>query len=135
MAYSSGMLKKRIRIARRAEEQGSTFGKSGQPKYQWLGWFWAAETWNKGAKSLQEGALDAYDTVMFRMRFNADVDRWCLVWFNGKFYQINNLQEDKQDNQLQILATEMPNQSVTIVEPYSGSGISGGSRNTQIIGA
>lgn len=135
MAYSSGMLNKRIRIARRAEEQGSTFGKSGQPKYQWLGWFWAAETWNKGAKSLQEGALDAYDTVMFRMRFNADVDRWCLVWFNGKFYQINNLQEDKQDNQLQILATEMPNQSVTIVEPYSGSGITGGSSNTQIIGA
>ena len=135
MAYSSGMLNKRIRIARRAEEQGSTFGKSGQPKYQWLGWFWAAETWNKGAKSLQEGALDAYDTVMFRMRFNADVDRWCLVWFNGKFYQINNLQEDKQDNQLQILATEMPNQSVTIVEPYSGSGITGGSSNTKIIGA
>ena len=117
MAYSSGMLNKRIRIARRAEEQGSTFGKSGQPKYEWLGWFWAAESFSKGVKALREGALDAYDTVMFRLRFTPCIDRWCLIWYNGKFYQIQSLNEDAQQNQIQITAVEMPNQSVTIVEP------------------
>ena len=136
MSYSTGMLNKRIRIAKRAEDQGNSFGKSGQPKYEWLGWFWASETWNKGAKSLQQGALDAYDTVMFRMRYCKDIDRWCLVWFGGKFYQINNLQEDHQGNQLQMLTTEMANQNVTIVEPESdGAIIGGGSRSPQIIGA
>ena len=67
MSYSTGMLNKRIQIYQRAEEQGSTFGKSGQPKYQLLGDFWANETFSKGVKALHEGALDAYDTVMFHI--------------------------------------------------------------------
>ena len=117
MAYSSGMLNKRIRIAKRAEEQGSSFGKSGQPQYSWLGWFWAAESFSKGVKALQEGALDAYDTVMFRMRYTPCIDRWCLIWYNGRFYQIQSLNEDAQANQIQITAVEMPNQAVNIVEP------------------
>lgn len=117
MAYSSGMLNKQIRIAKRAEEQGSTFGKSGQPKYQWLGWFWANESFSKGVKALQEGALDAYDTVMFRMRYTPCIDRWCLIWYNGRFYKIESLNESAQQNQIQITAVEMSNQAVTIVEP------------------
>ena len=118
MAYSSGMLNKRIRIAKRAEEQGRSFGKSGQPQYTWLGWFWAAESFSKGVKALQEGALDAYDTVMFRLRYTPCIDRWCLIWYNGRFYQIQSLNEDAQQNQIQITAIEMPNQqAVTIVEP------------------
>ena len=54
MSYSTGMLNKRIQIYQRAEEQGSTFGKSGQPKYQLLGPFWANETFSKGVKALHE---------------------------------------------------------------------------------
>ena len=117
MSYSTGMLNKRIRIARRTEEQGSTFGKSGQPKYQLLGDFWANETFSKGVKALHEGALDAYDTVMFRLRWHGCIDRWCLIWYEGKFYQIQSFNADRQQNQIQITAVEMPNQNVTIIEP------------------
>jgi lipocalin len=65
---------------------------------------------------LHEGALDAYDTVMFRMRYNKDVDRWCLIQYNGKWYEIQSLNEDYHDDQLQITAIERANQQVTIVE-------------------
>ena len=66
---------------------------------------------------MQAGVLDAYDTVMFRMRYRSDVDRWCLIQYHGKWYQIQSLNGDYQENQLQITATEMANQNVTIVEP------------------
>ena len=118
MAYSTGMLNKRIRIARRSEQQHTQFGEDGQSLYEWIDWFWAGETWNKGAKSLQNGAIEAYDVVMFRMRWCPCVDRWCLIWYNGKWYKILNLQEDEQANQIQILAQEVPNtESIQIVEP------------------
>lgn len=115
MGYSSGMLNKRIVIAQRATEE-NTFGKSGQPKYRILGEFWAAEDFNRGTKSLREGAFDAYDTVMFRMRYCQAVDRWCLVQYQDKWYQIMSFNADQQRNQIQITATEMANQQVSILQ-------------------
>ena len=121
MSYSTGMLNKRIQIYQRAEEgsdlKGKNFGKSGQPKYQLLGPFWANETFSKGVKALHEGALDTYDTVMFRLRFHACIDRWCLIRYNGTWYQILSFNADEHDNQIQITAQEMPNQNVTILTP------------------
>lgn len=111
------MMNKRILVAKRAAEAQESFGKSGQPKYELIGYFWMAETFNKGVKAMHEGALDAYDTVMFRCRFNRAIDRWCLLKYNGKWYQITSLNEDYRDNQLQMLATELANQQVNIVEP------------------
>ena len=117
MGYSSGMLNKRITIARRKAETADSFGKNGQPKYEILGTYWVSETFNKGVKSLREGSFDAYDTVMFRMRFYRGIDRWCLLKFNGKWYQIQSFNEDYQENQIQMTAIEMANQKVNIVEP------------------
>ena len=119
MAYSSGFTNKRITIARRSADASDSFGKANSPKYEILGEFWSAEDFSKGVKSLREGALDAYDTVMFRMRFNADIDRWCLIKFRGKWYQITSLNEDYQTNQIQITAVELANQQVNIVDPSS----------------
>ena len=116
MAYSTGMLNKRIRIAKRVENQDRQFGEDGQPKYEWLGWFWASEKWNKGAKSLQNGALEAYDVVMFRLRYHECIDRWCVIQYEGRWYQIQSFNENKQDNQIQITATEMAN-APTIIQP------------------
>ena len=117
MAYSAGMLNKRIKIARRVAAEMGAFGKnSAGQKYELLGTFWANETWSKGVKALHEGALDAYDTVMFRMRFTKDVDRWCLIQYNGRWYEIQSLNEDYHDNQLQITAIERANQQVTIID-------------------
>lgn len=134
MAYSSGMLNKRITIAKRADDTTETFGKSGQPKYELLGTFWAAEDFNRGTKSLREGAFDAYDTVMFRMRFQKEVDRWCLIQYRDKWYQIQSFNEDYQNNQIQITAIELANQQVNIVYSPGNSVIDGGSNQTQEIG-
>ena len=108
-------MNKRVTVAKRAPESGTA--KSGQRKYVILGTFWMGETFNKGVKSMREGALDAYDTVMFRCRYNKDIDRWCLLQYRGKWYQITSLNEDYQENQLQITATELANQQVNIFHP------------------
>ena len=140
MAYSTGMMNKRIKIAKRVDSEGGSFGRSsGGQKYTLLGEFWASEKFDKGMKSLREGAVDAYDTVMFRMRYNADIDRWCLIQYHGKWYQIQSFNEDYQTNEIQITAKEMANQNVTIVPPpsnndISDASISGGVTNQTEIG-
>lgn len=135
MAYNTGMMNKRIKVAKRVDSTGGDFGRSSSgQKYTMLGEFWAAENFNKGVKSLREGAVDAYNTVMFRMRYNADIDRWCLIQYKGQWYQIHSLNEDYQTNELQITATEMANQKVTIVYSPSASDISGGSSGSHEIG-
>jgi SPP1 family predicted phage head-tail adaptor len=125
MAYNTGMMNKRIKVAKRVDSEGGSFGRSsGGQKYTLLGEFWASEKFDKGMKSLREGAVDAYNTVMFRMRYNADIDRWCLIQYQGRWYQIQSFNEDYQTNELQITATEMANQKVTIVPQPSNSEIS-----------
>ena len=118
MAYSSGMLNKRIIIATRADDKTSQFGKQGQSRYTILGQFWAAEDFNRGVKSLREGAYDAYDTVMFRLRYHEFIDRWCVIQNDGRWYQIQSFNADKQANQIQITAVEMAN-APTIIQPES----------------
>ena len=113
------MINKRVTVAKRATGTQETFGKAGQPKYEILGTFWMAEDFNRGVKSLREGAFDAYDTVMFRCRYNKDIDRWCLLKYQGKWYQIQSFNESYQENQIQITAIEMASQQVNIV--YSTS--------------
>ena len=117
MAYSTGFLNKRIKIAIRAEQQGSEFGKSGQPKYRILGTFWANAAYLKGIKKIEEGSLDSLVDKIFRMRYNHCVDEWCLVQYQGKWYNLTSCNGDEQKNEMQLTGTLMPNQNVTIVEP------------------
>ena len=109
------MLNNRSVIAKRADDQAQTFGKQGQPRYAIVGEFWAAADFSRGTKALREGAMDAYDTLMFRLRYTDQIDRWCLIQLDGKWYSIQSFHPDKQANQIQITAQEMPNQQVTIV--------------------
>ena len=128
-------MNKRVKVAKRVDSEGGSFGRSsGGQKYTILGEFWAAESFNKGVKSLREGAVDAYDTVMFRMRYHADIDRWCLVQYHGRWYQIQSFNADYQTNEIQITATEMANQQVTIVYSPTNSSISGGNGSSSEIG-
>ena len=122
MAYSSGMLNRRVTVARRVTSENRAFGDGGE-QYEVLGTFWAAEDFSKGLKALREGALDAYDTVMFRMRYQAEIDRWCLIQYRGKWYQILSFNENYEENQIQITAQELANQDVKVREPYSSGGI------------
>ena len=111
-------MKYRVQVAKRDTfTDTDNFGKRSEPKYELLGTFWMGETFNKGVKAMREGALDAYDTVMFRCRYIKQLDRWCLLKFKGKWYQIISFNDDYQDNQIQITATELANKQVNVVEP------------------
>lgn len=132
--YPSGMRHKRVTIARRKDDTSDNFGKKGSPKYEIIGDFWAAEDFNKGSKSLREGMFDAYDIVMFRLNYYPGIDRWCLVKYQGKWYQIQSCNEDQQANKIQITAIEMANQQVNIDYPPSSSEITGGDSQTNEIG-
>ena len=109
MAYSSGMLEYRVQVARRVTDPARTFGDRGATggKYEILGTFNMAENFNKGMKSLREGALDAYDTVMFRMRWNPFVSRDSQLQYEGVTYQIMSFHADKMANTIQITAQEL----------------------------
>ena len=118
MAYSTGMMNKRVTIATRVKQEMGDFGMgSAGLEYQILGTFWAAEDFNRGTKALREGAVDAYDTVMFRMRYNAQIDRWCLIKYHDVWHQIDSFNASYHDNSIQITAREMSNQDVTIITP------------------
>ena len=123
MTYARGLLNKRIKVAKRIAQQMGDFGMaSGGQQYEWLNpegdhAYWGGETWNKGTKALREGAVDAYDVVIFRFDWHAGIDRWCLLQYEGRWYQILSLNGSYQTNEMQITAQEMSIQDVTIVEP------------------
>ena len=107
MTYSTGLLRHRVQILQRVQ-QASEFGsKGGAVTYEPIKTVWAEAKFTKGAKALREGALDAYDTVMFRMRYTNSVNRDNFIGYQGKVYQIMSFNADYQDNIIQITATEI----------------------------
>lgn len=105
MAYSTGLLKHRVKILNKVRPTQGDFGET--TRYAEADEVWADVTWNKGVKALREGALDAYDTVMIRMRYNTIVSRDSRLQYGGLTYQIQSLHADYQDNTIQITATEV----------------------------
>ena len=105
MGYSSNILRWKVAILKKKDPGERAFG--AKTEYEQVACVHANMTWNKGVKSLREGALDAYDTVMFRMRWNNIVDRDCLLECEGVTYQIQSLHADRQENTIQITATEI----------------------------
>ena len=103
MAYTSGLLKYRVTILNKQVATG--FGET--TSYQPAATVWADVTWSKGVKALREGALDAYDTIMVRMRYNTVVNRESRLLIDGVTYQIQSLHADRQENTIQITATEV----------------------------
>lgn len=101
--YEPGMLDHRVTILNKVT--ATEFGET--TDYAPIGTVWASYTWNKGAKSLREGALDAYNTVVFRMLWNDMVNRDSRLFCDGKTYQIQSLNGDRHLNQIQITATEI----------------------------
>lgn len=108
MSYSSGLLKYRIRIARKKQATEGAFGRgSGGTQYVPKAECWASITFVRGIRAMKEGALDAYDTIMIRMRWIAGVNADCIIEYKGKQYAIQSVKEDYQDNILQIVAVEL----------------------------
>ncbi len=105
MAYSTGLLNRRIMILNKVLPTQGEFGDTTQ--YEVKSCVWAQVTWSKGVKALREGALDAYDTIMVRMRYNTVVSRDSRLLIDGLTYQIQSLHRDRQENTIQITATEV----------------------------
>ena len=103
MAYQSGFLHNRVTIKNKVVATG--FGET--TGYQEVGAVWANVSFSKGMKALHEGALDAYDTVIIRMRYNTIVNRDSHLVYDGKEYQIQSFHRDYQENIIQITAQEI----------------------------
>lgn len=105
MGYSAGILRWRVTILKKKDAGEKAFGET--TEYEQVACVHANLTWKKGQKSLNEGALDSIDTVMFRMRWNNIITRDCLLECDGVRYQIQSLHADRQENTIQITATEI----------------------------
>jgi SPP1 family predicted phage head-tail adaptor len=108
MGYSSGMISKQVLVARRKEAEKSAFGlDAGGVKWEAVGEFWASVTFQRGMRQMREGALDSYDVVMVRMRWNEHVSRESILKYDGRWYQIESFNEDYRENIIQMTAREM----------------------------
>ena len=134
--FDSGQRFHRVTILNKVQPQERQFGE--KTGYRRDGSLWATYKFNKGTRALREGALDAYDTVVFQMNFSADVayriTRDSLIECEGKIYQVQSLNSDRRENKIVITATEMTTQVNIIPEPYSDGRISGGSQSSHEIG-
>ena len=105
MGYSTSMLRWMVAILKKKDPGERSFG--AKTEYEQVACVHANMTWKKGQKSLNEGALDSIDTVMFRMRWNNIVTRDCRLQCEGVTYQIQSLHADRRADTIQITATEI----------------------------
>ena len=105
MGYSTSMLRWMVAILKKKDPGERAFG--AKTEYEQVACVHANMTWKKGQKSLNEGALDSIDTVMFRMRWNNIVTRDCRLQCEGVTYQIQSLHADRRADTIQITATEI----------------------------
>lgn len=89
MSYSPDMLKYRVVILNRKTGTPSKWGKDGD------GVEWEASqpihadvTWAKGARAMNQGALDAYAVIEVRMYWNNVVTMRSRIVFEGHTYAI-----------------------------------------------
>ena len=117
IGFNSGMRNHRVTILNKVSPKEKAFGE--KTAYKRDGSLWSSYEFSKGTKALREGALDAYDSVIFRMNFSANVTitRESLIECQGKIYQVQSLNEDHMENKIIVRATEMTTQVNIIPKP------------------
>jgi head-tail adaptor len=115
--FNSGMRNHRVTILNKVSTKEKAFGE--KTAYKRDGSLWSSYEFSKGTKALREGALDAYDSVIFRMNFSANVTitRESLIECQGKIYQVQSLNEDHMENKIIVRATEMTTQVNIVPKP------------------
>ena len=109
MSYGAGMRNRRIHIFNRKADKNGAFGRnSGGNEYKYTATVWSAVTFNKGVKAMREGAVDAYDTVMFRMLYTKKICRESMLVWDERTFAIKSFYRDYQSNEIQITAVEAP---------------------------
>ena len=106
MAYPAGLLNSRVAILSRRDAKDGRFGREGG-KWVEVSHVWANVKFVRGARALSEGAIDAYQVIMVRMRHNPKVTRECRLRHRGVVYQIDSFNEDPCENIMQITCTEL----------------------------
>ena len=119
MAQSSGFRNKRVAIMNRSTDGGGDFGRNsaGRP-FAYETTVWASVRFNKGVKSLREGAVDAYDTLIFGMLYTPKVSRESMLVYDGRTFQIQSFNRDYQTNEIQITAVEAPGKDLSSLIPH-----------------
>ena len=105
MGYSTDILNHMVAILNKKATTDKKFGE--KTTYEQVACVHADVTWKKGQKALNEGALDAVDTVMVRMRWNNIISRESRLECEGVMYQIQSLHADRRQDTIQITATEI----------------------------
>jgi SPP1 family predicted phage head-tail adaptor len=120
MSYGAGMRQKRIHIFNQKSDVEGEFGRnSGGRGYEYTATVWAAVTFNKGMKSMREGAVDAYDTVMFRMLYTKKICRKSMIAWDDRTFTIQSFNRDYQTNEIQITAVEAPGKDLAGLVPVT----------------
>lgn len=137
MAQAAGFRHNRVHIFNRTADQNGEYGRnSGGRQYQYVMTISASFRFNKGSKSMREGAVDAYDVVMFGMLYRKEINRESMLVYDGRTWKIQSFNRDFMANEIQITAIEAPGIDLTGLVPYSPSSstISGGSSQQHEIG-
>ena len=115
MTYSSGMLKKRIKIQNRKAATMGKFGlQSAGTEWETVKEVWAAVDNRKGLSGMREGSLDVYVVRMFRCQYDDVRDiinvRSRIVYQNLTYQMIgDSLAIDEQENTVQFIAQAIIN--------------------------
>ena len=134
MSYASGMRNRRVHIMNRKADVEGDFGRNSAGRgYEYTTTVWAAVTFNKGVKSMREGAVDAYDTVMFRMLYTKNVCRESMLVWDDRTFAIKSFNRDYQTNEIQITATEAPGKDLTGLVPVPQSSSEIEDENDEVI--
>ena len=134
MSYTSGMRNRRVHIMNRKADVEGDFGRNSAGRgYEYTTTVWSAVTFNKGVKSMREGAVDAYDTVMFRMLYTKDVCRESMLVWDDRTFAIQSFNRDYQTNEIQITATEAPGKDLTGLVPVPQSSSEIEDENDEVI--
>ena len=119
MAYTTGLMYKRITILNRTEAVSSRWGMDGEGVvWESAGIFWAGVDWAKGKQAMNVGALDAYACILVRMRYTDKVNmRSRIVWDNVTYQIIpETFHPDYHENTIQFNAQAIVGESDMIIE-------------------
>ena len=119
MAYTTGLMDKRITILNRTEAVSSRWGMDGEGVvWESAGIFWAGVDWTRGKQAMNVGALDAYACILVRMRYTDKVGmRSRIVWDNVTYQIIpETFHRNYLENTIQFNAQAIVGESDMIIE-------------------
>ena len=107
MGYGAGILTHRIGIFNRVAAEDDIYGlDSSGVVYEPLGELCANITFNKGVKAMREGAMDAYDYIMVRIRYNENIRRDSIILHDRRYWKIESFNADYREDKIQMTCVE-----------------------------